>query len=547
MSERGTVARLIDRAVASVDPVRALQRERARVRLGALSSNEPAGHHGGSVLRKMIGAWLPRGRTSPDAVDLPQLDVIRDRSRDLMRNSPPGRGAILTRTSHVIGTGLALNPRPHLGVLGWTPEQSRQWSQEVLARWCAWFETSACDITGRQGGYQIQRLAYLSALTGGDVFAVLPRIDKVLKVQLVEAERVSNKDNAGDTPLMARGIEMDANGRPLAAWIANRPQTSLLELRREWTRVPFETAAGRVRRRGLLHVCPIERPLQTRGLPYLTPVIEQLRNISTATDAELGATVLTAMMAVFVKSKTGEDSLPDMGEGGDGYQPSSGEGWDMKVSTDGVSIIGLQPDEDIVTAAPGRPNSNFDPFVQAILAQIGMALDIPYEVLAKQFKASYSASRAALQVLWQSVRQQREWMADQFCQPLYETWLAHEVADGNIRAPGFFDDPVMRWAYARGMWVGDGPPNLDPEKEVKAARERMALGISTGEEETRLYSGGDYLTNIEQRGVEEAARRAAGITVAAPDPQEPEPPDGPGDDGRDTDDDTEDDTEGQRP
>lgn len=45
---------------------------------------------------------------------------------------------------------------------------------------------------------------------------------------------------------------------------------------------------------------------------------------------------------------------------------------------------------------PGRPNPNFDPFVIAVLKQIGAALEIPYEILIMAFSSNYSASRAAI-------------------------------------------------------------------------------------------------------------------------------------------------------
>jgi hypothetical protein len=50
----------------------------------------------------------------------------------------------------------------------------------------------------------------------------------------------------------------------------------------------------------------------------------------------------------------------------------------------------------IDTANPGRPNAQFDPFVTAIVRQIGVALELPYEILIKHFTSTYSAARAAI-------------------------------------------------------------------------------------------------------------------------------------------------------
>jgi capsid protein len=60
---------------------------------------------------------------------------------------------------------------------------------------------------------------------------------------------------------------------------------------------------------------------------------------------------------------------------------------------------------------PARPNPEFDAFVMSILRQIGVGLEIPYEILIKHFTASYSASRAALETAWQFFRRRRTWLA----------------------------------------------------------------------------------------------------------------------------------------
>ena len=42
------------------------------------------------------------------------------------------------------------------------------------------------------------------------------------------------------------------------------------------------------------------------------------------------------------------------------------------------------------------PNTAFDPFMTAILRQVGVALELPFEILTKHFQSSYSAARGAM-------------------------------------------------------------------------------------------------------------------------------------------------------
>ena len=83
-------------------------------------------------------------------------------------------------------------------------------------------------------------------------------------------------------------------------------------------------------------------------------------------------------------------------------------------------------------------------FTNATIRLIGAGLEIPPEVMMKQFTTSYSAARGALNEFWRTCSMQRDWFTDDFCQPVYEEWFAEAVARGRIHAPGF--SPTRRGA-----------------------------------------------------------------------------------------------------
>ena len=152
---------------------------------------------------------------------------------------------------------------------------------------------------------------------------------------------------------------------------------------------------------------------------------------------------------------------------------------------------------------PGRPNPNFDPFVMAVIKQIGAALEIPYELLIMAFSNNYSASRAAILEFFKVIKMYRAWFVTDFCQPIYEEWLCEAVAKGRINAPGFFNDPIIKDAYCSAEWNGPSAGQLDPKKEVEAAELRVQGGFSTRERETTELTGTDFYKNIKQRKREE--------------------------------------------
>jgi capsid protein len=173
--------------------------------------------------------------------------------------------------------------------------------------------------------------------------------------------------------------------------------------------------------------------------------------------------------------------------------------------------VNLLPGESIETSNPGRPNAQFDAFTSSCMRQIGMAIGIPYEVLVMHYQSSYSAARGALLMAWRFFMGWRDWLATNMCQPVYELWLADEIANGDIAAPGFFADDVVRHAWCSAQWVGDGPGSIDPGKEVAAAKERVALGISTLQAESIAYDGVDWETKHRQAIKEAEARKEAGM------------------------------------
>ena len=61
------------------------------------------------------------------------LSTLRDRSADLAINTPVGTAAINTSTTHTVGAGLNVFPRPKFQILGISAEDARVWARKVRA------------------------------------------------------------------------------------------------------------------------------------------------------------------------------------------------------------------------------------------------------------------------------------------------------------------------------------------------------------------------------------------------------------------------------
>ena len=116
----------------------------------------------------------------------------------------------------------------------------------------------------------------------------------------------------------------------------------------------------------------------------------------------------------------------------------------------------------------------------------------------------------------------RAWFVADFCQPVYEVWLAEAVALGRISAPGFFADPLIRAAWCGARWIGPVQGQLDPLKEANAAVALTEHGFKTHEQVTREMGGGDWEANVEQLAAENrklSGARSMSAAIAGTMPQ----------------------------
>lgn len=496
---------IIDRIYGYISPEKAARRMRARAVM-SLFGGGSGGYAGASKQRRSVAGWSVTSNDA-DSDILPDLPTLRDRSRDLIRNNPLAAGAINTKVGSVVGTGLRLNSQVDAEFLGLTQDQAEKWETNTEREFRLWAESTDCDATRTLNFYGLQELAFRSTLENGDVFALLPDIDRpnrpyLLAVQLIEGDRVCNKDYAADTTKIAGGVERDEAGAPTAYFIATRHPGSYSAA--TWKRYPaFGDQTGR---RNVLHLYRKLRVGQTRGVPDLAPVIEPLRQLGDYTDAELAAAVVSGLFTVFIKAEGGIGMAPMEPQSETGGKTSDK---DYKMASG--AILELLPNESIETADPGRPNQAFDPFVQAVLRQVGVALELPFEILIGHFTASYSAARAAMLQAWKFFRMRRQWLAAYFCQLIYEEWLMEAVSSGRITAPGFLRDAAVRAAYSGAEWIGPAQGQIDPKKENDADAIAEDRGWKTSAEITAEKTGGDWGRKHRQRTREVNMRREAGL------------------------------------
>ncbi len=499
---------------------------------------------GASHTSGILKAYRPVRASAKSDIDA-NLYTLRNRSADQAINTPIGAAAIQTSSMHTVGAGLKVFPKIHYLDLGLTHEEARAWNRKARREFDLWAASKHCDLYRRNSFYDLQDLAYVAYLVDGDSFALFrrkpptPFMPYSLRLQIIEGNRISNPysgsltggygvfsveaKNQSNGNRIVSGVEIDAEGAIEAYWISNKVPGDLVEAAQmdAWVRVKaFGDLSGMP---NIVQICHDVRSEQYRGVPYLAPVIETLKQVSRYTNAELTAAIIKSFFALFFTN------APAGAAGLDGIAPSAiygneEEEVDPRRPVVDVAEYDLGPGTlnalpagvDVKAVDAGRSMSTFDPFVTQLIKHIGAAINIPYEVLMKNFTSSYSASRAAMLQAWEEFKLRRTWFARDFCQPVYEAWLAEAVAIGRIDAPGFFDDPAIRAAWVSADWYGPTMSILDPVKDIKGSALRVQYGLSTREREAAEMTGTDFEENLDQLAWEMKLIESKGLTLGSP-------------------------------
>lgn len=535
---------LLDKAVSAISPKLGVKRANARMRMESTLTKKElmsaqrdvlqtitgengvmnSGYsHGGASRRRSWAKEYHSSSASPRRDIEENRKLLRERSRDLAMNAPLGAAAIGSTRTNCVGAGLVPKPKIDYEFLGITREAAIDLQKTIKKEFALWAESTLCDNNDQNNFYELQQIAFSDWLRNGEEFCLikyeeneLEYMPYQLRLKLVEADRICTpnsldsdydgfdlvKENGNR---IMNGVEISKSGKVEAYYICSTfPEDyNNITSNHKWTRI--KKRGEKTGNPNILHLFHAERAEQYRGVPFLAPVIEAIKQLTRYTDAEIMAAVVNAMFVVFITTESGNDLE---GFGGVGSKDREDEKKDDDEILLGTGTVNqLKSGEQVQAVESTHPAGNFDGFTTAMATYIGAALEIAPEILLKKFTKNFSASKGALNETWKSYRMRRKWFVNDFCQEIYELWFAEAVSKGRIVAPGFFQNRLTRKAYMNCTWNGPAQGQLDPGKEVDAAIKRVKEGFSTHEDECTILNGSDFDDNI--RVLENENRRLA--------------------------------------
>ena len=463
--------------------------------------------------------------SSTAMVDLLSRWLLVSHSRQLAISNPAASAAIDRYVGGVVGSGILYSTPKTTSLL---PPEYSFLMELVSTRFSMASRECTLDRQGLLDFGQMQTLAIENMMLSGDIaFVRKPdeyswtaiESDRIISPYYMCEEtrsaivdgifKLINKENGNR---IVDGVELDNDGRMVALWIL-----------KEAIERPWAACAGQIERipiedpdTGLplcLFVFMPKRPAQYRGVPLLSPVIEQLFLQSAYIQSEGNAAALQASLYGFITSQkpVNDETAPELKSRMDEYIPvideedydeGGAEGSedkptpDFKVAYNGQEarenlyqpqakpitsgrFMHLADGEDIRFLQSTHPNSNFGSYMDATTELIASAVGLPAEVLKLSFNSSYSASRAAIIQAGQKYAQVRTHFISRFVRPVFEVFAYETIKDEVGTDAALY---ISKSLGSEAIWRAPRLAALDPKNELEAYKLAIEMGLVDADE-----------------------------------------------------------------
>jgi len=507
----------LDSAIGVISPAWEFKRRMARVANNQAREYFSAnGGYKGATRDRLKRSWLPGGGSADEDL-LPDLADLRERSRDLVRNNDIATGIMGTMTSNIVGTGILPQSNIDMESLG-IEEDVAEKTQKVQERiWQKWAKHA--DSGNRMNFWEIQNLIEQQMLINGEVIVIPEMVDEPGRpyfhaLDVIESDRLDTPSDFLSNKKIRKGVELGKRGEPVAYWIRKGHPGDMTYAKNgrsnnseNYIRYPAKNKYGRT---NVYHLYWVKRPGQTRGVPFFAPVLDRFKHLDGYMESEMVAARVAACFALFIKvgdpmgSAIGRSTETEGAKRLEGLEPGL--------------LKYLRPGEEVQSFNPARNGAQIDSFIEKVLRFIGAGLNLPYELVLKDFsKSNFSAARAAILEARRMFRQEQIWLGEKFCQPVWEMLMDEAFLRGEFDATDYFE---KRDDWTRARWIGSGWAYIEPEKEINASKAAIDNHLSSLADEVAAR-GKDYEEILKQQSKEQKKMKELELEVPKLDNKQP--------------------------
>lgn len=466
---------LFDRFVSFFSAKAAFERARYRTAASLMRKYEGAGRG------RRVQNWKAKS-TSANAEIESSLSLLRNRSRQLVRDNAYATNGVRNITSFMIGTGVTTQVKVDGGKKTDTENKRATAREQKLTQiWKAWAQN--CDYDGRSSLKTLSQLICRGVIEGGEVFVRLRRTGRrkimtpngiveipPIQLQVLEGDFVDHKDlissaNAKGDNRIIQGIEFDSRSKRVAYHMYKDHPGDVFST---FGFTGSLTESVRVPADEVLHIFRADRNGQVRGVPWLAPALVRINDLDEYQGAQLVRQKIAACFAVFIRDLDGVDvANPNQGE------TEIGE----KVEPGIIEHLGANKTVEIANPPTVE---GYKEFIDVELHAIASALGVTYEALASDMsQVNFSSARGGQLNMMKNIDQWRSILIlEQFLGPVFEWFLESLELIGETSA------------RVRAVHTPPKREFIDPGKEITAMKEAVRSGFMTQSEAIRA-SGSD--------------------------------------------------------
>lgn len=475
--------------------------------------------YAGARISRLTSDWFSRW-SSADSEIKTSLRLLRDRSRQLVRDNPYARQAKRTTQINVIGQGVKMQAQV-MQLRG--KKRDDRLNALMETGWERWCRKDSCDVGGKNSFFMMELLAAGALPESGEVLfrlvrkkfgrSRIPLALEILESDMLDENWQGSVLAVGNQWRM--GVEIDEWGRPVRyAFHKRHPgDFGFVNPRQDTGERTFMDA------RDIIHLFIPERPNQNRGVPWFASVMDDLHQLEGYEQAAVVRARAASSLMGFITSPEGELQGDDV----EGEQR-------INEFEPGVFRY-LSPGESVTVPQLNAPDAQYESFVRAKARRFASGFGCSFETISRDFsQTNYSSSRLSLLEDREHWRMIQAYLIENFHQRVFEEWLSAAVLSGELDLPDFelrpdrYDSP--RWQARGWSWV-------DPLKEVQAYRQAEAAGYLT-KSQIIAQLGGDLEENFQQLAREQElaqqlslkldADQVGGAAGMAPAPADQQPP-----------------------
>jgi len=406
---------------------------------------------------RLLADWGTTSKTADEEIRS-GLNNLRARSRELCRNNDYAKKFQSLLAMNVVGpTGIGIQIKA-LAKSGEGFDTAA--NAKIENAWLNWCKKENASVTRKQSFADMQRLFIQSVARDGEILIRKVRgFDNPFRfaLQFLEPDYLDhNLNQTMNGNRVKMGVELNAWGEPVFYHLltAHPGDTTYT-----WA----GTLRDRIPASDIIHAYVMDRPEQTRGIPWMHSAMVRLNMLGRYEEAELVASRVGAAKMGFFTSPEGYGGDGTDGDGNLVTEVTPGK---FEALPEGVQFEKFDVD---------HPTTSFESFCKAVLRGAACGLNVSYNSLASDLEStSYSSLRQGVLEQRDAWKLLQAWTIDHFLTEVFSEWLPLAMLTGQVNLPmaqiDRFNTP--RWQPKRWAWI-------DPLKDMQANEKAVEKGFRT--------------------------------------------------------------------